>query len=69
MAFCAICGRDHPVGPCAGNPIEPPLGSRGKLKRSFDPEFARAVKKKERLLLLAGLAVIALAIAVIALIT
>ena len=70
MAFCAICGRDHPVGHCAGNPIELRVGSERKRGRGFQPELEKTVKKTERFILLvvAVVAVVA-AVVVYALIT
>ncbi len=60
MAFCAICGRDHPVGPCAGNPVELGVGPERGRGHRFQPELEKTVKKTERTILLAAVAVAAL---------
>ena len=65
MAFCAICGRDHPVGPCAGNPIELRVGSERRRGRRFQPELEKTVKKTERFILLVAVAVVAVVAAVV----
>ena len=45
MAFCAICGRDHPVGPCAGNPINFGRGAESRERGRLDPT---TIKRTER---------------------
>jgi hypothetical protein len=59
MPFCAICGRDHPTGPCTGNPIDFGPGAEGRQEGRLEPEFEWDVKRTERVLLLIAVAAVA----------